>query len=65
MYKDKILPILFIIFLYANANSQISKGYWLVGGNISYSSTNFKSDFGSKAQVLLNSSHKCDILVKK
>ncbi len=51
MNKNKISLVLIAIFLYVTANSQINKGYWLVGGNINYSSTSYQSDFGSRSQA--------------
>ena len=37
MNRIKILFVLFIAFLYDNANSQINKGYWMVGGYANFS----------------------------
>jgi len=37
-----------ILFLAVKSNSQITKGNWLVGGNMSFSLTNYKSDIGQR-----------------
>jgi hypothetical protein len=50
MTKISIL-VLSMLFINLWANCQITKGYWMVGGSASYSSTNYKSDFGSKNKV--------------
>ena len=47
--KQLSILALGILFIHACANCQITKGNWLVGGNIGFTSTNFKSDAGSKS----------------
>lgn len=41
--KKTILFIVTTSFIFCNANSQITKGNWMVGGNISYSNSNNNS----------------------
>lgn len=47
--KKKTIFLAAILFFAFTANSQVTKGNWLVGGNINFSSTNYKSDAGSKS----------------
>lgn len=43
-----IALILVTTLLSFNSNSQITKGNWMLGGSISFSSTNLKSEIGQK-----------------
>ena len=49
MKKHTIVTLSLLIFFFAS-DAQITKGNWMIGGNASYSSTNYKSDFGSKTK---------------
>jgi hypothetical protein len=44
--------ISFLISLALNSSSQITKNNWLVGGNAAFSSTDYKSDLGSKSTYI-------------
>jgi hypothetical protein len=47
--QKTIFFFIIICFTIKGANSQTTKGNWLVGGSASYASTNYKSDAGSKS----------------
>ena len=53
MNKIKILLVLFIAFLYYNANSQINKGYWMVGGYANFSNNTLFTTNSSYNQTYL------------
>jgi hypothetical protein len=48
-----VLTILTILFFSQTVKSQLTKGNWLVGGNISFASTNYKSEAGQKNTAFL------------
>ncbi len=54
MNKNKISLVLIAIFLYVTANSQINKGYWLVGGNGSFHSNQTESELGISKSSNIN-----------
>lgn len=51
MKKNAFFTIL-ILFFGLHSYTQVTKGYWLVGGNINYSSTNFKNYYSSQSQEI-------------
>lgn len=53
MNTNKILLVLITTFLYANANSQITKGYWLVGGYASFSNNTLVASNNSYTESYL------------
>ena len=49
----KTIPLIIIsCYFIKTANSQITKGTWMLSGTISFSSTNYNSDAGSKSNYI-------------
>lgn len=46
--KKLTVLVLAVLSVSTKTNSQITKGNWLLGGNISFSSTSLKSEIGQK-----------------
>lgn len=41
----RVFFFFFFVFIFLSSHEQITKGNWLVGGSVSYASTNFRSEY--------------------
>jgi len=48
----KIVSLLFIIFLFSESYSQLTKGVWIVGGNANLSLAQYRGDIGITEDIL-------------
>lgn len=48
----KLIFLLFIIFLFSESHSQLTKGVWMLGGTANLSSAHYRGDVGANEDIL-------------